>query len=160
MSGIEACFTGRLGRDAEIRMVKGGELAMLGFTAAVDQQHQTDDQPPTWVRVVCFGDLAEQMVECMVKGTRVYCEGRIEVSLWEPDDGRAPRININMTATTIAPMGQIGRQRPRATRNAERGQRTHDRSRDAAQRMQAPPQSWIDDSEAAIAALERGPGRR
>jgi hypothetical protein len=52
-------------------------------------------------------------------------------------------------------------QRPQAspTRNAEHGQRTWDRSRDAAQRMQEPPQSWIDDSEGALRDLEFGPGR-
>jgi hypothetical protein len=45
------------------------------------------------------------------------------------------------------------------TRSVERGQRTWDRSRDTAQRMQEPPQIWLDESEAAIRDLERGPGR-
>jgi hypothetical protein len=56
------------------------------------------------------------------------------------------------------------------TRNAERGQRTHDRSRAAAvgeaivrevrqPRMSEPPGSWVDDSEAAIRDLIEGPGR-
>jgi hypothetical protein len=62
-------------------------------------------------------------------------------------------------------------QAPRQTRNAERGQRTWDRARDAGRAQAAgeavlaaagrdrtpePPQSWIDDTEAAIAGLERG----
>jgi single-strand DNA-binding protein len=158
MIGIEACFTGRLGRDAELKHVKGGTMPFLSFTVAVDQQHQTEDSPAQWVRVVCFGDLAETMVECLVKGTRVYCEGRLEVSLWQPDDGRPPRININMTATTVQPLGQIGRQRPRQTRNAERGQRTWDRSRDAG-RLRDAQAPFYDDTAAAIAALERGRGR-
>jgi hypothetical protein len=44
------------------------------------------------------------------------------------------------------------------TRNAQRGQRLFDRSRDAAQRTQEPPRDWLDDSEAAIRDLE-GRGR-
>ena len=42
MTGIEACFIGRLGRDAELKHVKGGTMPLLSFTAAVDQRHQGD----------------------------------------------------------------------------------------------------------------------
>jgi hypothetical protein len=45
MNGIEVCFTGRLGRDAELRIMNAGELPMVSFSGVVDQQHQTDDQP-------------------------------------------------------------------------------------------------------------------
>jgi single-strand DNA-binding protein len=132
---------------------------MLSFTAAVDQ-HQDVDSPTTWVRVVAFGEIAEQMAERLAKGARAYIEGRLEVSLWEPGDGRPPRVNVNLTASSIAPMGQIGRSRPRQTHNAERGQRTWDRSRDASRARQAgqavspePPQDWLDDSDAAARDL-------
>jgi single stranded DNA-binding protein len=130
MNGIECAFTSRLGRDAELRLVRGGELPMVSFTAAVDQQHQFEDAPATWVRVVLFGDKAEELAPRLVKSVRVYVEGRLEVSLWQPESG-PPRINLNVTTTTVQPLGQIGRQRRRATRNAERGQRTHNRARDA-----------------------------
>jgi single stranded DNA-binding protein len=88
MSGIEACFTGRLGRDAELRHVKGGELPLLTFSCVVDQQHQTEDAPATWVRVATFGDLAEQMAERLVKGVRVYVEGKLSADIWQPERGR------------------------------------------------------------------------
>jgi single-strand DNA-binding protein len=168
MNGIETCFTARLGRDAELRMVEDGSLPMVSFTAAVDQQHQTEDNPPVWVRVVSFGDLAETMAERLVKSTRVYIEGRLSVDLWQPDDGRAPRVNIQVVANILQPLGQIGRRLP------TRGQRAHDRSRDAGRargageavlrearqpRMPDPPASWLDDSEAAIRDLVEGPGR-
>jgi hypothetical protein len=58
-----------------------------------------------------------------------------------------------------APKDEGSNQQERPARNAERGQRTHDRSRDAAARIQEPPQSWLDDSEAAIRDLVEGPGR-
>ena len=166
MNGIEACFVGRLGRDAELRMVKGGTMPMVSFSAAVEEKVQTDDAPAVWVRCVAFNDLAEQMAERLVKGTRCYVEGRLSVDLWQPDDGRPPRVNIQVVANVIQPLGQIGRRLP------NRGQRAHDRSRDAGRARDAgeavlaaagrerhpePPQGWLDDSAAAIADLE---GRR
>jgi single-strand DNA-binding protein len=140
MTGIEACFTGRLGKDAELRMVKAGTMPMVSFSAAVEEKVQSDDASATWVRVVVFNDLAEQMAERLVKGTRVYVEGRLTAELWQPDDGRQARVNIQVIANVLQPIGQIGRQRLRPTRNGERGQRTWDRSRNAGrvQRAQAP----------------------
>jgi single stranded DNA-binding protein len=153
VTGIEACFVGRLGRDAEFRMVKGGSMPMLACTVAVDQQHQGEDNPATWVRCVAFNDLAEQMADRLVKGVRVYVEGRLEVSLWQPDDGRAPRVNIQVVANVLQPIGQIGRSRPRQTRNAERGQGTWDRSRDA-DRARDTQRPFYDDTDLAVADLE------
>jgi single stranded DNA-binding protein len=140
MTGLECAFTARLGRDAELKHVKGGTMPLLSFTAAVEERIQTDDSPATWVRVVAFNELAEEMAEGLIKGVKVYVEGRLTAELWQPEDGRAPRVNIQVVANTLQPIGQIGRRRPRATRNAERGARTWDRSRDAdrARDAQAP----------------------
>jgi hypothetical protein len=124
VNGIEACFVGRLGRDAELRMVKGGELPLVSFSAAVEEKVQAADAPPQWVRV--------------------------------------------------------GRQRPRPTRNAQRGAQTWHRARYVGQRkaQQAgedllraappessrrrdnpePPAAWVDDTDLAVADLE-GRGR-
>jgi single-stranded DNA-binding protein len=152
-----------------------GSLPLLIFSCVVDQQHQTEDSPPTWVGVATFGDLAEQITERLIKGARCYVEGRLEASIWTPDNGGGPRLNLNVTATAIAPLGQIGRQWPRQTKNAGLGQRTSNKSRhaEAAQRVgkailrecgaanlksQQAPQAWLDDSEAAIADV-RGYGR-
>ena len=129
MTGIEVCFTGRLGRDPELMQVKGGELPLLTFSCVVDQQHQGEDNPPVWIRVATFGDLAETMAERLVKGVRVYVEGRLEARIWTPDNGGSPRLNINVTATTVQPLGQIGRRLP------TRGQRTHDRARAAGEAL-------------------------
>ena len=115
-SSIECAFTGRLGRDADaLKYVKGGELALLGFSCAVEGVKEDDDAPATWVRVAVFGDQAEQLAPRLTKGVKVYVEGRLEVSLWQPDDGRAPRVNLNVAASLVQPMGQIGKRRPRRT---------------------------------------------
>jgi hypothetical protein len=38
------------------------------------------------------------------------------VSLWRPDDGREPRVNVQVVASLVQPMGQIGKRRPRQQR--------------------------------------------
>jgi hypothetical protein len=58
---IECAYASRLGRDAELRMVRNGELPLLSFTCAVERRVQTDDAPSTWVDVAVFGDRAEQL---------------------------------------------------------------------------------------------------
>jgi single stranded DNA-binding protein len=114
---IECAFTGRLGRDAELRHVKNGTLPMLAFSAAVEGGQAADDAPAQWVRVVVFGETAEQMAPRLLKGVKVYVEGRLTAELWQPDDGRAPRVNMNVTASTVQPIGHIGRCRPRQARS-------------------------------------------
>jgi hypothetical protein len=44
---IEAAFTCRLGRDAELRDVKNGTLPMLAFSGAVEDGQAADDVPAT-----------------------------------------------------------------------------------------------------------------
>jgi single-stranded DNA-binding protein len=67
---IECAFTTRLGRDAELKMVKGGSLPMLAFNAAVEDGNTDGEAPTTWVRVVTFGDKAEELARRLVKGTK------------------------------------------------------------------------------------------
>ena len=44
MFGIEAAFEGRLGRDPELKMVKGGTMPMLTLAIAVDEAPPKDGQ--------------------------------------------------------------------------------------------------------------------
>lgn len=128
-------------------------MPLLSFTAAVEERIQTDDQPATWVRAVALNDLAEEIAERLVKGARWYVEGQLTAEVWQPDDGRQARVNIQVIANVLQPLGQIGRRRPRPSRNGERGQRTGDRSceADRAQQAQAP---FFDDTGLAVGDLE------
>lgn len=55
----------------------------------------------------CGPELAPRIV----KGTEVYCEGRLRLSTWRTADG-AERWGLNLTAWTVQPLGQIGRRVP------------------------------------------------
>jgi single-stranded DNA-binding protein len=65
---IDACFTGRLGRDAELRHVKNGSLPMLAFSAAVQDGQAADDAPAIWVRVVVFRRRSRSAVSEVAEG--------------------------------------------------------------------------------------------
>jgi single stranded DNA-binding protein len=161
MIGLEVAFQGRLGRDPELRHVKGGELALLSFTAAVETGEQGSDRseapPATWIRVAVFGERAEELQRRFAKCDRVYVEGRLEASIWNPGDGREQRVNLNVTASLCQPFSQIGRRRPSS--NGYRGDRARraptDQEQDRAARWTLGRQEtpFYDDSEAAIADL-------
>ncbi len=117
---IDSAFTARLGRDAELRHVKGGALAMLSFSAAVETRAtNTDGEDETqWVRVVRFGPDAETLAPRLTKSARVYVEGRLKLDHWTGQDG-AERTGINVVASLVQPLGQIGRRRPKKPRTAK-----------------------------------------
>jgi single-stranded DNA-binding protein len=154
MRGIECAFTGRLGREAERRLVKSGKLPMVIFSAAIDEQQQAADTPAHRVRVVLCGGKAEELAPRLTKGIKVYVEGRLTTEFRQPSDGRAARINLQVVANVLQPIGQIGRQRRRATRTAERGHRTWDRSGDA-DRANDAKRPFYDDMAEVVADLER-----
>jgi single-strand DNA-binding protein len=124
MSGIECAFSDRLGRAAELRRVRNGELAMTSFSVAVEDGDKGNDgdTQPTWVRVVLFGDRAEELVDRLTKGTRCYCEGRTTLNTWTGRDG-IERTGLSVVATVVQPLGQIGRRRPSRSRGSAKPER-------------------------------------
>ena len=114
MFGIECALTGRLGKDPELRMVKSGKMAMLSLNVAVDEAPPKDGQEvkSTWASVKLFGDRATAAADMLVKGDRVYCEGRLSLDEWTGQDG-TPRHGLSVLANKVEAMGKIGRQRPR-----------------------------------------------
>ena len=112
MSAIEAAFSGRVGRDPELRHVKGGELALLSLTVAVGGAGDGGDEPE-WVKVAVFGERAEELAGRIQRGGRVYVEGKLKLERWEGRDG-APRAGLAVTATLVQVLGQIGKRRPAA----------------------------------------------
>ena len=145
-AGIEVALIGRVGTEPEYRLVKAGTMPLLSFSVAVDTGATDQDAPPQWLKVAVFKALADDLKGKVTKGSRLYLEGRLSlpVGVYEARDG-SHRASVEMLANVVQPLGQIGRRRPRQSSNHER-----------ARRMQAPPDRWVDDSEAAIADLEGG----
>jgi single-strand DNA-binding protein len=124
MFGIEAAFSGRLGRDPELRMVKSGTMAMVTLAVAVDEAPPKDghDAKSTWINCKLFGDKATTAAEALAKGDRVYLEGKLSLDNWTGKDGR-PRTGLSVVANVAQPLGKIGNRRPRQSRDGAQDNR-------------------------------------
>jgi len=84
-------LVGNLGRDPETKYLPSGE-AVANFSIAVsrrfkDPQGEFRDDT-AWVRISCFGRLAEFASNYLQKGKAVFVEGRLRESRWETPEGQ------------------------------------------------------------------------
>ena len=91
MSNLNLCqFTGRLGKDVEMRYLPDGK-AMASLTLAVGSQWKNksgEKQEATeWVNITAFGKLAEICGEYLVKGSPVYISGKLKTDKYKAKDG-------------------------------------------------------------------------
>jgi len=104
MSDMNTCsFTGRLGRDAELRHTKAKGEPVLSVSLAVSGREK--DAPPTWVSVSLFGKRAEALEKYLTKGSRVGVVGRIALREYEGRDG-VPRASLELVASDITLLGE------------------------------------------------------
>jgi single-stranded DNA-binding protein len=97
MSTIEVALFGTLGRDAEHKTSKNGK-PYLRATIAVSEGETT-----TWVSAMIFDQAAIDSTAKLVKGARVYIEGRISIDR----DGKQ-RHGLSVTSWHCR-LSQIGR---------------------------------------------------
>jgi single-stranded DNA-binding protein len=102
---IECAFFGALGRDAEVKTSKGGKQ-YLRLNVRVD-----DGEAAQWLRVMAFDPDANAAAAKMVKGARVYIEGRLSVDEWTGQNG-AKRHGLSVMSRHCR-LTAIARNRPR-----------------------------------------------
>ena len=104
MIGIEACFTARIVSDPENKISAAGN-AWTRFNVAIGEG---DDAQFCQVRI--FGDVAAKLSGQIVKGSKVYCEGRLKLDKWEKDGQH--RSGISLAAWRCDLIAQIGKNKP------------------------------------------------
>ncbi len=109
---INICnFTGRVGRDPDIKFSKAGKaIANISIAVGSSWKDNNDEwqEETQWVRIVAFGSLAERIGEKMSKGDFVAVAGRIQVRDWEDKDNNK-RQTTEIVASSVLPMlGQAG----------------------------------------------------
>jgi len=109
VKGIEAAFTGTVGRDAQLRTAKSGR-EWLSFSVVVGEE--PDQQ---WVQVAAFLGHIGELVPQLSASTQVYVEGKIKLRSWDAPDG--PRSGLSVVASVIQPLGLIGAKRPKKPRS-------------------------------------------
>lgn len=84
-------FIGRLGRDPETRYLPDGK-AVTNFSIAVGSSWKDKSgekqESVEWVRISCFGKLAEICDEWLQKGQQVFISGAMKTRKWEDKDGQ------------------------------------------------------------------------
>ena len=84
-------LTGRLGADPELRQTPQGH-AVTTFRVASNRSWRTAEgeshEDTEWFRVVAWNKLADICAQWLIKGSRVYVEGRLQTRQWQDQDGQ------------------------------------------------------------------------
>jgi single-strand DNA-binding protein len=87
-----ATFIGHSGRDAEMRVTPTG-MNVTDFSIAIDQSYKKDgtliERPTKWVKVTCWGKLAEIANLLVKKGNLIFVEGKVSASPYIDKEGKA-----------------------------------------------------------------------
>ena len=118
-------LTGNLTRDPLLRFSgKGAAWTTAGL--AVNRHTRQEDgtwseEPPEFYELVCFGDLAEHVAECLAKGDRVIAAGKLETDHWTGRDG-TERTTYKLVCDDIGPSLRPGTVEVNRTTRWETGQ--------------------------------------
>lgn len=96
-----ASIAGNLTADPELRITNGG-TSVCEFTVAINRQRSATDAAD-FVRVVVFGDDAENVSNYKTKGHGVKVQGRLDHQTWTAEDG-TKRSSVKL----IAQKGGVG----------------------------------------------------
>lgn len=100
MAGIMATVYGRVHREPEIRVIKGGSGDFNSTEATIVVKHR--DTPGgsinTFVKVVAFGKLGETIMQSAREGAEALAMGKMETRLYKTKDGES-RTSIELRAT-------------------------------------------------------------
>jgi single-strand DNA-binding protein len=84
-------FSGRLGRDVELRITPNGSSVATFSVASSRSTKQADGQykeQTEWFRVVAWEKLAETCASYLKKGSHVFIEGRLQTREWQDPQGQ------------------------------------------------------------------------
>ena len=83
---------GNVGTDPEMRYTPNGN-PVTSFRLATGRTYTTSDgerrEETEWFTIVSWNQLAEQCNQYLLKGRRVYVEGRLKSNNWTGQDGQA-----------------------------------------------------------------------
>jgi single-strand DNA-binding protein len=96
---------GNLTRDPEIRYTREGQ-ATTSLSVAVNRRWQNQqtkewEESVSFLDVVCWRELAENVALSLTKGSRVLVSGRLEQRSWETDGGER-RSKVEIVADDVA----------------------------------------------------------
>lgn len=104
IDGIECAFPATLTSDAEVKTTSAGRpfLKLSAVTGREEKQQ--------YVSVLAWRDTFTELAPHLTKGTRIYCEGKLELRVWNGEAG------LSVSASKLEPLGLIGAKKPKAPR--------------------------------------------
>ena len=103
---MDNVVVGRLCQDPILRQARRGGLPLAKFTVAVNNWRRVGqefvERPPVFHRVVCFGQLAENVTNSLRKGMEVVAVGEWADDSFTDEQGQR-RIQLTMEARTVGP---------------------------------------------------------
>lgn len=104
MADSTTTIVGNLTADSELRYTPGGS-PVANFGVAVNRRWQKDgewQEETSFLDVVCYGTLAENVAGSLQKGDRVLVTGRVQQRSWEAQDG-TKRSKVEVVADEVGP---------------------------------------------------------
>lgn len=108
-------FTGRLGRDAEIRNLSSG-TSVLEFSPAVDVGFG-DKKTTLWPKCSLFGDRGPKVAPYLIKGQQVAVSGEVQMREWTDKDG-GKRTSLEVRVNAVELIGSKRDDAPTASHSA------------------------------------------
>jgi single-strand DNA-binding protein len=108
---INVCtFSGRLGRDSEVKYIPSG-TAVLEFSLAVDTG-LGDKKSSFWLKCAMFGDRGQKLSQYLLKGQQVIVSGELSPREYQAGDGTT-KVSLELRVNAVELVGgkQDGGQR-------------------------------------------------
>lgn len=104
MSNSDVTLVGNTTRDWELRFTTGGRgVASVGM--AVNRRYQSNGEwkeETSFFNITAWGDLGENCVTSLPKGSRIIVKGRLEQRSWETPEGEKRSV-VEVIADEIGP---------------------------------------------------------
>lgn len=101
---------GHLGRDPELRYTPAGD-AVCDFSVATNTRRRNKsgewEETPTWFRVTCFRNAAENVAKYLKKGSTAFIDGTVSLDEWTDKDGKT-RQTLSVKANDVKFLGSKG----------------------------------------------------
>jgi single-strand DNA-binding protein len=107
-SNVVITLVGNVAREPELRFTPSG-TPCCKFSVAVNERRLNQDTQKwedggvSFHDVVVWRQLAENVAECVVKGTRVMVAGTLRQEFWDDKDTGTKRSRWVVTATAVGP---------------------------------------------------------
>lgn len=84
----KVALIGTLGRDPELSYTASG-IAVCKFSMATNEKWKDGDgnaqEKTEWHNIIAWRKLAEICGQYLSKGSKIYCEGKLQTSSWDKD---------------------------------------------------------------------------